>query len=60
MDEVEYCKIHEFYLPPKFINSYSLPAVNVEDMQRILRKGTSDGKSIEDVPQLTRVGGFVM
>ncbi|CAE7479973.1 rbcL, partial [Symbiodinium sp. CCMP2456] len=40
---VNYGKIYDFYLPPAFLRLYDGPAVNVEDMWRILGKGTSNG-----------------
>ncbi|OLP97683.1 Ribulose bisphosphate carboxylase [Symbiodinium microadriaticum] len=43
MGDVEYGKIYDFYLPPNFLRLYDGPAVNVEDMWRILGKGTSNG-----------------
>ena len=43
MGDVEYGKIYDFYLPPSFLRLYDGPAVNVEDMWRILGKGTSNG-----------------
>ncbi|CAE7257502.1 rbcL [Symbiodinium natans] len=43
MGDVEYGKIYDFYLPPEFLRLYDGPAVNVEDMWRILGKGTSNG-----------------
>ena len=43
MGDVEYGKIYDFYLPPAFLRLYDGPAVNVEDMWRILGKGTSNG-----------------
>ena len=43
MGDVEYGKIYDFYLPPGFLRLYDGPAVNVEDMWRILGKGTSNG-----------------
>eukprot|EP00439_Symbiodinium_sp_Y106_P038176 s10837_g4.t1 len=42
MGDVEYGKIYDFYLPPSFLRLYD-GAVNVEDMWRILGKGTSNG-----------------
>ena len=45
MGDVEYGKIYDFYLPPSFLRLYDGPAVNVEDMWRILGKGTSNGVS---------------
>ena len=43
MGDVEYGKIYDFYMPPAFLRLYDGPAVNVEDMWRILGKGTSNG-----------------
>ena len=43
MGDVEYGKIYDFYLPPAFLRLYDGPAVNVEDMWRILGRGTTNG-----------------
>ena len=43
MGDVEYGKIYDFYLPPAFLRLYDGPSINVEDMWRILGRGTSNG-----------------
>ena len=43
MGDVEYGKIYDFYLPPAFLRLYDGPSVNVEDMWRILGRGTTNG-----------------
>ena len=40
---MEYGKIYDFYLPPAFLRLYDGPSVNVEDMWRILGRGTTNG-----------------
>ena len=42
MGDVEYGKIYDFYLPPAFLRLYDGPSINVEDMWRILGRGTSN------------------
>ena len=41
MGDVEYDKIYAFDLPPAFLRLYEGPAVNVQDMWRIVGKSTS-------------------
>ncbi|CAJ1394660.1 unnamed protein product [Effrenium voratum] len=43
MGDVEYGKIYDFYLPPAFLRLYDGPSVNVQDMWRILGRGTTNG-----------------
>ena len=43
MGDVKYGKIYDFYLPPAFLRLYDGPSVNVEDMWRILGRGTTNG-----------------
>lgn len=40
---VEYNKIHDFYLPRAFLRLYDGPRVTVEEMWRILDRGTTNG-----------------
>jgi len=43
MGDVEYGKIYDIYFPPEYLRLFDGPAVNVEDMWRILGRGTSNG-----------------
>ena len=39
---MEYAKVHGFYLPPAFLHLRDGPSINVENMWRILGRGTSN------------------
>ncbi len=43
MGDVEYAKMHDFYIPPKYLNLFDGPAVNIAEMWRVLGRPTVDG-----------------
>merc|ERR1719242_1130453 len=43
MGDVEYGKIYDIYFPPEYLRLFDGPSCNVEDMWRILGRGTKNG-----------------
>jgi ribulose-bisphosphate carboxylase large chain len=43
MSDVEYSKMHDFYVPPKFLGLFDGPACNIADMWRVLGRRQVDG-----------------
>nr|AAC38280.1 ribulose-1,5-bisphosphate carboxylase/oxygenase [endosymbiont of Riftia pachyptila]6IUS_A Chain A, Ribulose-1,5-bisphosphate carboxylase/oxygenase [endosymbiont of Riftia pachyptila]6IUS_B Chain B, Ribulose-1,5-bisphosphate carboxylase/oxygenase [endosymbiont of Riftia pachyptila]6IUS_C Chain C, Ribulose-1,5-bisphosphate carboxylase/oxygenase [endosymbiont of Riftia pachyptila] len=43
MGDIEYAKMLDFYMPPKYLRLYDGPAVNIQDMWRILGRPIENG-----------------
>ena len=43
MGDVEYAKLHDIYLPPKFLRLFDGPSMNIQDLWRILDRPLVDG-----------------
>lgn len=43
MGDVEYAKMHDFYVPPNFLRLFDGPSTTIRDMWRVLRRPTTDG-----------------
>jgi len=43
MGDIEYAKIHDFYVPPKFLRLFDGPSKDITDMWRILGRPLVDG-----------------
>ncbi len=43
MGDVEYAKMHDFYVPPKYLQLYDGPAVNIQEMWRTLGRPLVNG-----------------
>ncbi len=43
MGDVEYAKMHDFYVPPKYLMLFDGPSKGIEDMWRILGRPIQDG-----------------
>jgi ribulose-bisphosphate carboxylase large chain len=43
MGDVEYAKMHDFYVPPKFLRLFDGPATTIADMWRVLGRPVVDG-----------------
>ncbi|MBF0392146.1 MAG: ribulose-bisphosphate carboxylase [Alphaproteobacteria bacterium] len=43
MGDVEYAKMHDFYMPPKYLQLFDGPAMNIEDMWRVLGRPHVNG-----------------
>ncbi|MEY3220449.1 MAG: hypothetical protein RIT27_1806 [Pseudomonadota bacterium] len=43
MGDVEYAKMHDFYVPPKFLQLFDGPAVNIQEMWRTLGRPLVNG-----------------
>jgi len=43
MGDVEYAKMHDFYLPPGFLQLFDGPSMNIADMWRVLGRPMVDG-----------------
>ena len=43
MGDVEYAKMHDFYVPPKLLTLFDGPAVNITEMWRVLGRPTVNG-----------------
>jgi ribulose-bisphosphate carboxylase large chain len=43
MGDVEYAKMHDFYVPPKYLRLFDGPAVNIVDMWRVLGRPLENG-----------------
>ncbi|OAN55949.1 ribulose 1,5-bisphosphate carboxylase [Paramagnetospirillum marisnigri] len=43
MSDVDYAKMVDFYVPPKFLQLFDGPAANIADMWRVLGRPQSDG-----------------
>jgi ribulose-bisphosphate carboxylase large chain len=43
MGDVEYAKMHDFYVPPALLQLFDGPAINIEDMWRILGRPMKNG-----------------
>ncbi|HJW76057.1 MAG TPA: ribulose-bisphosphate carboxylase [Thermoleophilia bacterium] len=43
MGDVEYAKMHDFYVPPDYLRLFDGPAKNIVDFWRILRRQLTDG-----------------
>ncbi len=46
MGDVEYAKMHDFYIPPKFLALFDGPAMNIVDMWRVLGRPLTNGGMI--------------
>ncbi|MBK1681010.1 ribulose-bisphosphate carboxylase [Rhodocyclus tenuis] len=46
MGDVEYAKMHDFYVPPAYLQLFDGPAVNITDLWRILGRPLSNGGMI--------------
>ncbi|MFA7268438.1 MAG: ribulose-bisphosphate carboxylase [Sterolibacterium sp.] len=46
MGDVEYAKMHDFYIPPKFLALFDGPAMNIVDMWRTLGRPLANGGMI--------------
>jgi len=46
MGDVEYAKMHDFYLPPAYLQLFDGPAMNIQDMWRVLGRPLVDGGMI--------------
>ncbi len=43
MGDVEYAKMHDFYIPPKYLQLFDGPAMNIVDMWRVLSRPITNG-----------------
>jgi len=43
MSDVEYAKLHDFYIPPRFMCLFDGPAANIADLWRVLGRPAVDG-----------------
>ncbi|MCA0871206.1 ribulose-bisphosphate carboxylase [Seohaeicola saemankumensis] len=43
MGDVEYAKMHDFYVPPKFLRLFDGPSTTIRDMWRVLGRPVVDG-----------------
>jgi ribulose-bisphosphate carboxylase large chain len=43
MGDVEYAKMHDFYVPPAYLRLFDGPAMNIADMWRVLGRDITDG-----------------
>ena len=43
MGDVEYAKMHDIYIPPKFLQLFDGPAINIVDMWRVLGRPLNNG-----------------
>jgi ribulose-bisphosphate carboxylase large chain len=43
MGDVEYAKMHDFYIPPAFLQLFDGPTMNIADLWRVLRRPLIDG-----------------
>ena len=43
MGDVEYAKMHDFYVPPAFLRLFDGPSMNIEDMWRVLGRPLDNG-----------------
>jgi ribulose-bisphosphate carboxylase large chain len=43
MGDVEYAKMHDFYVPPAYLRLFDGPAMNIVDMWRVLGRPLTDG-----------------
>ncbi|TCP42955.1 ribulose-bisphosphate carboxylase [Rhodovulum marinum] len=43
MGDVEYAKMHDFYVPPAYLRLFDGPAMNIADMWRVLGRDVTDG-----------------
>jgi ribulose-bisphosphate carboxylase large chain len=43
MGDVEYAKIHDFYVPPEFLRLFDGPSTTISDLWRVLRRPVVDG-----------------
>ncbi len=46
MGDIEYAKMHDFYVPPEFLQLFEGPARNIEDLWRVLGRPTRNGGMI--------------
>jgi ribulose-bisphosphate carboxylase large chain len=46
MGDVEYAKLHDIYIPPKFLALFDGPAMNIQDLWRLLDRPLVDGGMI--------------
>ncbi len=46
MGDVEYAKMHDFYIPPKYLQLFDGPAMNIADMWRVLGRPIVNGGMI--------------
>jgi len=46
MGDVEYAKLHDIYIPPKFLELFDGPSKNIQDLWRILGRPSVDGGMI--------------
>ena len=43
MGDVEYAKMHDFYVPPAFLRLFDGPSMNIQDMWRVLGRDLDNG-----------------
>ncbi|MGP3697952.1 ribulose-bisphosphate carboxylase [Rhodobacter sp. NSM] len=43
MGDVEYAKMHDFYVPPCYLRLFDGPSMNIADMWRVLGRSVTDG-----------------
>ncbi len=43
MGDVEYAKMHDFYMPPAYLRQFDGPSMNIEDMWRVLGRPQENG-----------------
>jgi ribulose-bisphosphate carboxylase large chain len=43
MGDVEYAKLHDFYVPPSFLQLFDGPAMNIADLWRVLNRPLTNG-----------------
>ncbi|PTV96946.1 ribulose 1,5-bisphosphate carboxylase large subunit [Rhodobacter aestuarii] len=43
MGDVEYAKMHDFYVPPAYLRLFDGPSMNIADMWRVLGRDVNDG-----------------
>ncbi|TCO70490.1 ribulose-bisphosphate carboxylase [Rhodovulum euryhalinum] len=43
MGDVEYAKMHDFYVPPAYLRLFDGPSMNIADMWRVLGRSVTDG-----------------
>jgi ribulose-bisphosphate carboxylase large chain len=46
MGDVEYAKMHDFYVPPEYLRLFDGPLMNIEDLWRVLGRPLKDGGMI--------------